>query len=227
MPAGMQDRGRRATKALQESVRALPSTMARLVFLSGLRDLNTGSYRIPMVCSATERAEVDRLLRGLHEEAFSTWLNYGLEPQKADLDLYFSGLDCAKTTAIKAWLRLRTYPTLVPAAADTVQRRLFQGDLDLLLHVMADEVRPVASAPSRMQREQAESTASLLTTKDLSKWLMVPARTLRLWAEISQIPSIKVGRQWRFESEAVREWLRKRRSGTLADSPAAARKLRQ
>jgi len=114
MPDGMQTG--RATITLQEALRRLPSSMAQLVFLSGLRDLNRGTYQVP-TASESEAAEVDRLLRSMHEQAFSRWLNYRLEEQKADLDLYFSGLDCDRTTAVRTWLRLESYRSLIPASA--------------------------------------------------------------------------------------------------------------
>lgn len=53
---------------------------------------------------------------------------------------------------------------------------------------------------------------SLLTTAEVSKWLGVPPRTLRLWAECDEIPAVKVGRQWRFRREDVLKWIEERKS---------------
>lgn len=208
MPTGMQDTSGRATIALREAVRRLPSTMSRLVFLSGLRNFNNGAYRAQTAFTAAEGAEADRLLRRIHEEAFSTWLNYGLQEQKADLDLYFSSLDCGKAVAVRTWRQLESYRWLVPASAKPPERQLFVADLEMLLQLIAKEVG-LASGPAGEPQESATSE-TLLTVEELSGRLRVPTRTLRFWAEVGELPAIKMGRQWRFPKEGIRQWLRRR-----------------
>jgi len=50
-------------------------------------------------------------------------------------------------------------------------------------------------------------TEPLLTTAAVSKWLGIAPRTVCLWAECREIPAIKIGRQWRFHQEELRQWL--------------------
>lgn len=202
----VQERSRRATAALREAIMKLPSTMARLVFVSGYRDFNSGVYRNPTV-TRTDGADVDQLLRRIHDEAFSRWLNCCLEEQKADLDLYFSSLECGKVVALRTWRQLESYRWLVPASAKPPERHLFFADIEALLELMTHEMG-LPSGRGGEPQERAPREA-LLTVTDLSRWLSVPARTLRFWAEIGELPGIKVGRQWRFPKEAIREWLRK------------------
>ena len=47
----------------------------------------------------------------------------------------------------------------------------------------------------------------LLTTAAVAKWLGIAPRTVCLWAECTEIPAIKIGRQWRFRESELREWL--------------------
>jgi excisionase family DNA binding protein len=54
---------------------------------------------------------------------------------------------------------------------------------------------------------RTDTHTPLLNTEDVAKWLGVAARTICLWAESGQIPAVKMGRQWRFREQAVREWL--------------------
>lgn len=213
MPAGKQDTGRRATITLRQAVQRLPSTMARLVSLSGLRDLNSGAYRAPEASQA-EGANVDRVLRSMHEEAFSTWLNYRLEEQKADLDLYFSGLDCEKTAAVRTWVRLESYRSFIPVSASRADRHLFLSDLEVLLYLMAHDDPGFASEVA-----QREPNGPLLTAKELSRWLGVSCRALCLWAERQKVPAVKVGRQWRFSTTDIWEWLNARRADRVANGP--------
>jgi len=208
MPPGTQDTGSRATIALREAVRQLPSTMARLAFLSRLRDPDSGVYRHAAATGEAEREDIDRLLRRLHEKAFAEWLNYRLEEQKADLDLYFSALRWGKARAVQAWLQLESYRLLAPALASPKERQLFFADLEALLELMANELALPTGWSG--EREERATSKTLVTTKELSAWLGVPIRTLRFWAETGEIPAIKMGRRWRFRREDIRERLRRR-----------------
>jgi len=128
-----------------EDVRWFPSTMARLVFLSGLRDFNSGTYQAPYIFKA-DASDVDALFRGLHEEAFSIWLNYCFEEQRADLDLYFSGLECGKDVAVRTWLHLEPYRSFAPISASVAERDLFFSDIKMVLCLMAREDPSIVSA---------------------------------------------------------------------------------
>jgi len=46
-----------------------------------------------------------------------------------------------------------------------------------------------------------------LTTEEVSKWLGFATRTICSWAELKEIPAIKIGRQWRFLEGEIRRWL--------------------
>jgi excisionase family DNA binding protein len=53
----------------------------------------------------------------------------------------------------------------------------------------------------------------LLSTAEVARMLGVSTRTVRLWAECSELPAFKAGRQWRFQAEAITSWLRNHQSG--------------
>jgi len=152
----------------------LPSTMARLAWLAGLRDPNTGSYSHPSAQTAARKAEAGLLLKHLHGQAFRTWLRYSLEEQKADLDLYFSGVNCSKATAVKTWLDLHPYRSFVPASATATERQLFFSDLEVLLQTMTG---PVPDLNEQMGPEGHGDP--LLNTAEVAKWLGVSSRALR------------------------------------------------
>jgi len=196
---------------LEEVVRRIPSRMGRLVFLSALRDPNTGIYCHPLHPRAPERVEANRLLLGMHEDAFRTWLSYGLEEQKADLDLYFSSLDCSKTTVARTWLKLDFYRILLPGSASAVQRQLFLGNVKSLLDLTACEAGTDSTCLNTTDVSATEKP--LLTVNELSRFLGISRRTLRLWAELKEVRAVKVGRQWRFTREDLWDWLRSPRGG--------------
>jgi excisionase family DNA binding protein len=60
-------------------------------------------------------------------------------------------------------------------------------------------VSPAMSEPPR---------DDLLRTSDIARILGIAERTVCLWAECSQLPAIKVGRQWRFPRKAFENYLK-------------------
>jgi len=55
----------------------------------------------------------------------------------------------------------------------------------------------------------------LLTTAAVARWLGISTRAVCLWAECKEIPAIKVGRQWRFRQDELRDWLQNVRDGKV------------
>jgi excisionase family DNA binding protein len=51
----------------------------------------------------------------------------------------------------------------------------------------------------------------LPTTAAVARWLGISTRAVCLWAECKEIPAIKIGRQWRFRQDELREWLQSAR----------------
>jgi excisionase family DNA binding protein len=217
MQLNMLDADRHGTAELREQVRQLPSVMARLVFLAGLRDPNSGTYCAPLG-STPEGVDVDRVLRSIHEEAFSAWLDYRLAEQKADLDLYFSGVNCERTSAAQNWLHLESYRSLVPVSASSAERQLFYSDLKVLLGLMAHE--DLGSATGVEQSAPHEEI--LMTSQELSRKLGISCRTLSVWVERHKIPAVTFGRRRQFSLTTLREWLclRRLRKAGVANSSA-------
>ena len=112
----------------------IPSVFGRLVYLSSLRGPNTGVYEHHGLGLLFGEEEADRALRKSHDDAFADWLNFSLEQQRADLDLYLSALTGPRKQIIDTWIRLMPYRNMVPAAARRSERKLFLTDFEALLH---------------------------------------------------------------------------------------------
>jgi excisionase family DNA binding protein len=61
----------------------------------------------------------------------------------------------------------------------------------------------------------AAQQATLLTTRDVQRLIRVDRSTIYRMAEDGRLPAVKVGRQWRFPEDRLREWL-----GTQQSAPA-------
>src|SRR2546428_2791658 len=125
-----------ASDLWRHTLSQVPTTFGRLVFLSTLRDSNTGVYVHYGFAQRVGDEAADEALRQSHWQCFSEWLAFSLEDQKADLDLYLSGIDSDKKTILETWTRTKPYSNLIPAMASEVERRLYNSDLEALLELL-------------------------------------------------------------------------------------------
>ena len=117
----------------------IPSCFGRLVYLSSLRAPNTGRYEHHGLALMFGEAQADRALRRTHADAFAEWLNYSLEQQKADLDLYLSAQQADKREVIENWAALTPYRYFPPASAREMERKLYLMDLEALLALLKND----------------------------------------------------------------------------------------
>jgi hypothetical protein len=125
----------------------IPSVFGRLVYLSSLRDGNTGRYEHHGFALLYGEGEADRTLRASHAGSFAEWLGFTLEQQKADLSLYLSDLGVDKRSVVETWLRLAPYRHLIPATAGTAERELYLTDLETILTLLKNECGVSAPDP--------------------------------------------------------------------------------
>src|SRR5882724_8263798 len=125
-----------ASDLWRHTLSQIPTTFGRLVFLSTLRDPNTDVYAHYGFAQRVGEETADATLKQSHWHCFSEWLGFSLEAQKADLDLYLSGIDSDKKTILETWTRTKPYRNLIPASAMEVERRLYNSDLEALLSLL-------------------------------------------------------------------------------------------
>lgn len=118
----------------------IPSIFGRLVYLHSLRDSNTGLYHHHGLEAIFGQMEANRAMEHSHEQVFAEWLEFHLEQQKADLEIYVAGLEPERRTVVEAWSRLEPYRSLPPDSARSVERELFLADLETLLTLMRNEL---------------------------------------------------------------------------------------
>lgn len=117
----------------------IPSVFGRLVYISALRDPNTGRYEHHGLALVFGADEANRALRKNHSLAFAEWLSYDIERQKADLDLYLSAIFEEKATVLETWLRLTPYRNLMPNSVKPAERRLYLADFKAILELLRNE----------------------------------------------------------------------------------------
>jgi hypothetical protein len=114
----------------------IPTLFGRLVYLSSLRDTNSGVYEHYGLAQVFGSKEADRTLRQSHSQVFASWLNLNLEQQKGELEDYLAGLEEDIQSILTNWIRLAPYRNLIPTRAREVERQLYLTDLEVVLELL-------------------------------------------------------------------------------------------
>ncbi|OPZ16732.1 MAG: Helix-turn-helix domain protein [candidate division BRC1 bacterium ADurb.BinA364] len=65
------------------------------------------------------------------------------------------------------------------------------------------------AAATRGPERAAATSDDLLTLREIAEWLRVNPRTVRRMVDRDKMPAIRVGRQWRFRTDWIDEWLQR------------------
>ena len=116
----------------------IESSYGRLVYLAGLRNQDTGKYEHYASTAGSPKSLIaSRAFKRIHETIFADWVCFTLERKKADIELYIAGLeDVGRAELIDAWLRLRPYLNLVPAAIQGPERQRHVSDFEAILGLL-------------------------------------------------------------------------------------------
>jgi hypothetical protein len=131
----------------------IPSVYGRLMYLTSLRDPNSGLYRHHGLSAAFGRDESSKALKQSHEQTFLEWLKLPLADKNRDLLFYLDALEESRLLVVDNWLRSKQYETQVPVSARKVERKLFIHEMELLLPTIRNGLRAaepiqVASPPA-------------------------------------------------------------------------------
>ncbi len=115
---------------------ALPNTLARLVYLAGLRNPATGSYEHSDLVLLYPGESVGQALATCHEELFERYLELPLESQQEELHKYFgtSGQRFPDDTAGQ-WELLDSW---IPPSMPNYLKDLFRANLQALCALLRE-----------------------------------------------------------------------------------------
>ena len=125
-----------ASNLWRNTLSQIPSIFGRLVYISSLRNPNNGRYEHHGLALVYGEDQSNRALKKSHSETFKEWLTFSLEQQKADVELYISGLPDEPVQVIRTWLKLAPYRNLIPTSVRGVERRIYIDDLMVVLEVL-------------------------------------------------------------------------------------------
>jgi len=117
----------------------IPTIYGRLVYLSSLRDGNSGRYHHAGFATMFGEEEANRALCESHNQTFAEWLSCKTPRQRADLDLYISSLGDNRRQIVETWARIKPYRTLPPASAHKKEIDLYLAEIEALLELLKNE----------------------------------------------------------------------------------------
>ena len=129
----------------------IPTLCGRLVYLSSLRDPNSGAYRHHGLAAAFGRDGSARALKQSHEHAFLDWLGLPIKAKADDVRAYLKGLEDGGAEVAAHWLRSGQSRNLVPESSLAAQREHFERDLETLLDVFRNDPALLRRSPDSRQ----------------------------------------------------------------------------
>jgi hypothetical protein len=134
-----------AAELWSRTVAQIPSLFGRLVYLTSLRDPNTGQYQHFGFAQRFSDREADRTIRRSHMNAFMDWLCYSMEQQRADLENYLNSVDGDRRTILSNWREWPPYMNWIPAQSRPADRELFRSDLEIVLDLIRQDFDGVST----------------------------------------------------------------------------------
>jgi hypothetical protein len=126
----------------------LPGQFARLTYLAGLRDSQTGRYEHAGLSAIYPRESVEQSLALCHEQMLQKILESPLESQELDLKIYFDSLGGDPRDWIGKWKDTGFSAALVPEVAPDYLRKLFHSNLHALLEILDEKCAKARSTGS-------------------------------------------------------------------------------
>lgn len=116
----------------------MPGRFHRLVYLSSLRDHNTGRYNHYGLEQRYSQQAVDEALGHCHERAFDDLLTLTLRDQTQDLIHFFESLKEERACLVEVWQQLQAYQVLPPQSSSPLARQMFSKNVEVILQILKE-----------------------------------------------------------------------------------------
>jgi hypothetical protein len=129
----------------------LPAPLAKLLYLAGLRDYNTGMYHHEGLASRYSDDAACEALAECHRHAFRDLLSSSLEETVQQLESYMHSLGTGPGEFFFTWNSLKPYQIAVPAGTDPLSAEFLSSNLKVALAILESRFqahRPAARSAS-------------------------------------------------------------------------------
>lgn len=128
-----------AMELRRDLLSSIHTQYGRLVFLSGLRDPNSGRYEHYESVQRVGEDLCHAVLEAEHIAAYRSWLTMNLEQQRADLMLYLVTVGLNRRQVLQTWLVTSPYRSLIPLHTQPIEQEVFLSDMSTLLALLMNE----------------------------------------------------------------------------------------
>jgi hypothetical protein len=125
-----------------------PDPLARLLYLAGLRNYNTGLYHHEGLAARFSADVACEALADCHREAFRETLLSSLEDTVRQLETYMESTAAAPLEFFGAWSQLRPYLVAVPAQSDPLSAEFVCSNLKVALAILQSRYLGRSQAPN-------------------------------------------------------------------------------
>ena len=124
-------------RALRSS---LPNDIASLIFLSTLRDNNSGRYFHPEVVRRYSDDIANQAMLACHREIYERIVALPLEDLTDQLDAYMKTVPVPRQRMIESWTKLRAYRATIPMDADPISTEIYFTKIDVSMAILASRI---------------------------------------------------------------------------------------
>ena len=118
---------------------AIPNTFGRLIYITSLRDLSSGTYEHAGLAALYPQDAIQESLECCHHEIFQKILETPLSVQADDLRECLRGMPVSFKSTVSHWRQLESYRILPPGNAPDYLKELFFSNLRALLEILEAE----------------------------------------------------------------------------------------
>lgn len=114
----------------------MPQPLERLIYLSAMRDYNTGLYRHEGLALRFSEEASCEALADCHREAFRELVAASLQDLVDQLKRYADSTQASVSEFIAAWRELQPYRVAIPAGTDSLASELLFSNLKIALAIL-------------------------------------------------------------------------------------------
>jgi hypothetical protein len=124
------------------AVARIPSTFEKLIFLTNLRDADSGRYRVPLAELAYGEQQIGAALLAEHQAVFLEWIGFDLAAQMAEVARYLAGQAGDRKSTVANWFYERSFEKFVPITATELERERFWHNMTTVLQLLQIKFSP-------------------------------------------------------------------------------------
>jgi len=118
----------------------LPGDVAKLIYLAGTRDYNTGKYYHEGLARIFTEKIAEQALQECHNEVFQDLTRASMEELLQQVELYVHS-GCPETGQfIEFWDKIEPYRVAIPLASDAISMQLFNSNVKIALAILRRRV---------------------------------------------------------------------------------------